>query len=79
MHVARKGPDFLEVWTVMVISVEFRKLDPGPEVFCKDLFPGQVSMELGSVNSDPTRRQGLKDNACMYICSVDPGKKLRSI
>lgn len=59
----------------MVISVEFRKLDPGPEVFCKDLFPGQVSMELGSVNSDPTRRQSLKDNACMYICSMDPGKK----
>lgn len=62
----------------MVISVEFRKLDPGPEVFCEDFFPGQVSMELGSVNSDPTRRQSLKDNACMYICSMDPGKKLRS-
>lgn len=63
----------------MVISVEFRKLDPGPEVLCEDLFPGQVSMELGSVNSDSIRRQGLKDNASMYICSMDPGKKLRSI
>lgn len=43
----------------MVISVEFRKLDPGPEVFCEDPFPGQMSMELGSVNSDPTGWQGL--------------------
>lgn len=52
VYVVRQSLDFLEVWIVMVIFVEFWKFDFGLEVFCEDFFFGQVSMELGSVNLD---------------------------
>jgi hypothetical protein len=52
VDVLRKCSDFLKVWAVVIVSVQFGEFDSLSDVFCENPLSRQMSVELGGEHSD---------------------------